>query len=71
MKRAKLIAHLLRSGCILLREGAKHSIYRNLFTGNVEREKRTYTYVRFRAEEPEIGADLQVLKHRFRDILFC
>ncbi|MEK7554145.1 MAG: type II toxin-antitoxin system HicA family toxin [Patescibacteria group bacterium] len=33
MNRAKLIVHLLRNGCILLREGAKHSIYRNLFTG--------------------------------------
>ena len=33
MKRTKLIAHLLRSGCILLREGGKHSIYRNLLTG--------------------------------------
>ena len=33
MRRIKLIAHLIRSGCVLLREGAKHSIYRNLFTG--------------------------------------
>ncbi|MEK7144952.1 MAG: type II toxin-antitoxin system HicA family toxin [Patescibacteria group bacterium] len=33
MKRARLVAHLLRNGCILLREGAKHSIYRSLFTG--------------------------------------
>lgn len=33
MKRAKLILYLLRSGCVLLREGSKHSIYKNLFTG--------------------------------------
>lgn len=33
MRRSKLVAHLERHGCILLREGAKHSIYRNLLTG--------------------------------------
>lgn len=33
MKRTRLVAHLLRNGCVLLREGAKHSIYRNLFIG--------------------------------------
>ena len=33
MRRIKLVAHLLHNDCILLREGAKHSIYRNLLTG--------------------------------------
>ncbi|MDO8683930.1 MAG: type II toxin-antitoxin system HicA family toxin [Armatimonadota bacterium] len=29
MKRRELIAHLQQHGCILLREGAKHSVYHN------------------------------------------
>jgi mRNA interferase HicA len=29
MKRYKLIAHLEKNGCILLREGANHAIYLN------------------------------------------
>jgi mRNA interferase HicA len=29
MKRAKLIDHLQEHGCVLLREGGKHSIYKN------------------------------------------
>ncbi|MDO8514353.1 MAG: type II toxin-antitoxin system HicA family toxin [bacterium] len=33
MKRARLLAHLQRNDCVLLREGAKHSIYMNLKTG--------------------------------------
>ena len=33
MNRVRLVLHLLRNGCILLREGSKHSIFRNLFTG--------------------------------------
>ncbi len=34
MNRAKLVLHLLRHECILLREGSKHSIYKNLITGS-------------------------------------
>lgn len=33
MKRRDLIRHLLRYGCYLDREGAKHSIYRNPANG--------------------------------------
>jgi len=33
MRRKALIRLLLMGGCVLLREGAKHSIYKNLFTG--------------------------------------
>ena len=33
MKRVDLIRHLERHGCIFLREGAKHTIYRNPATG--------------------------------------
>ena len=29
MKRADLIRHLERNGCVLLREGAKHSVFVN------------------------------------------
>ncbi|RTQ46210.1 type II toxin-antitoxin system HicA family toxin [Hymenobacter gummosus] len=33
MKRLELIQHLTKHGCILLREGANHSIYVNTATG--------------------------------------
>lgn len=33
MKRRKLIDHLARHGCILEREGARHSIFRNKISG--------------------------------------
>ncbi len=33
MKRLKLLIYLLRNGCVLVREGSKHSIYRNLSNG--------------------------------------
>ncbi len=29
MKRRKLIEHLISNGCVLLREGSRHSIYYN------------------------------------------
>lgn len=29
MKRKKLIRHLLKEGCIFIREGAKHSVFYN------------------------------------------
>jgi len=40
MKRRKLISHILAEGCVLLREGAKHSIYYNPL------QKRTSTVPR-------------------------
>ena len=33
MKRRNLLRHLEKYGCYLLREGAKHSVYRNKNTG--------------------------------------
>ncbi len=33
MKRKDLIRHLERYNCFLLREGAKHSVYKNLSNG--------------------------------------
>lgn len=35
MKRADLIRHLRREGCIFIREGAKHSVFFNPLTGRV------------------------------------
>lgn len=32
MKRAILLRHLLKEGCTLVREGAKHSVFYNLVT---------------------------------------
>jgi len=36
MKRRDLLAHLQQHGCVLLREGANHSIWRNPQTGRRE-----------------------------------
>ena len=36
MKRRELLAHLQQHGCLLLREGASHSIWRNPTTGRKE-----------------------------------
>jgi mRNA interferase HicA len=33
MKRADLIRHLKAQGCVLVREGAKHTVYKNPTTG--------------------------------------
>jgi len=35
MKRSKLIKHLIASGCELLREGSRHSIWRNMDSGSL------------------------------------
>jgi mRNA interferase HicA len=35
MKRLELIRHLSKSGCELLREGSRHSIWRNVKFGNM------------------------------------
>lgn len=40
MKRQRLIKHLLKEGCIFVREGAKHSVFFNSLT------KRTSTVPR-------------------------
>ncbi|HEX8410512.1 MAG TPA: type II toxin-antitoxin system HicA family toxin [Thermoanaerobaculia bacterium] len=33
MKRRDLVAHLEAHGCVLVREGSNHSVYRNAATG--------------------------------------
>ncbi|MCH8089825.1 MAG: type II toxin-antitoxin system HicA family toxin [Chloroflexi bacterium] len=35
MKRRDLISHLMKEGCILHREGAKHSVFLNLDNGHL------------------------------------
>jgi len=35
MKRGKLIQHLTRNGCVLLREGSRHSIWKNENNGEM------------------------------------
>lgn len=36
MKRAKLLRHLRKHGCVLLREGGRHSVWINPSTGERE-----------------------------------
>lgn len=35
MKRADFIKHLLKEGCVFVREGAKHSVFFNAFTKRI------------------------------------
>ncbi len=35
MKRNKLVKYLENNGCIFVREGGSHSLYRNLSNGNI------------------------------------
>lgn len=35
MKRTDLVRYLERSGCVLFREGGKHSVYKNLQNGQM------------------------------------
>jgi len=35
MKRSELIRHLSKNGCVLLREGSRHSIWRNIRGGHM------------------------------------
>ncbi|AFL74730.1 type II toxin-antitoxin system HicA family toxin [Thiocystis violascens] len=35
MKRSKLIQHLTKNGCVLLREGSRHAIWKNPSNGEL------------------------------------
>lgn len=35
MKRTDLVRHLERTGCVLFREGGKHSVYKNAKSGQM------------------------------------
>ncbi|HPE78349.1 MAG TPA: type II toxin-antitoxin system HicA family toxin [Draconibacterium sp.] len=58
MKRSKLIKHLLKNGCYLLREGGRHTIYFNPKSGKITAIPRHPEIKQFIAEK--ICKDLDV-----------
>ncbi len=59
MKRKILLRHLLKEGCIFLREGQKHSVFYNPFTGRTSTVPRHIEVNDFLARK--ICKDLGVL----------
>ena len=62
MKRSQLVKHLQENGCVLLREGKKHSIYRNTATSrsaavprHTELDNRLARLICKELEIPKIG----------------
>jgi mRNA interferase HicA len=58
MKRRDLVRHLVESGCELLREGARHSVYWNPskgFTSTVPRHREVHEFL-----APKICRDLGI-----------
>ncbi|MDM8536146.1 type II toxin-antitoxin system HicA family toxin [Desulfobacterales bacterium HSG17] len=60
MKRNELIRHLLKNGCELLREGSRHSIWRNIRLGNMTAVPRHNEIKEFMAQK--ICKDLDIKK---------
>ena len=58
MKRKKLIKHLAKNGCYLLREGGKHSVYYNPVTGKISTVPRHPDIKQFTTEK--ICKDLDI-----------
>ncbi|MFV0268677.1 MAG: type II toxin-antitoxin system HicA family toxin [Draconibacterium sp.] len=58
MKRQKLIKHLTRYGCFLLREGSKHSVFHNPHSGKLSTVPRHPDIKQFTAEK--ICKDLDI-----------
>jgi predicted RNA binding protein YcfA (HicA-like mRNA interferase family) len=59
MKRADLIRHIESHGCLFVREGSKHTVYRNLASGS------TTTIPRHRADqEATCSQDLRRFRNR-------
>jgi predicted RNA binding protein YcfA (HicA-like mRNA interferase family) len=58
MKRIKLLKHLLKNGCQLLREGKGHSIYYNFRNNKVSAVPRHTDIKQFTAEK--ICKDLEI-----------
>jgi mRNA interferase HicA len=58
MKRTKLIKHLTKSGCYLLREGGKHSVYFNPYSEKISTVPRHQEIKQFIAEK--ICKDLEI-----------
>ena len=59
MKRTKLIKHLTKNGCHLLREGRNHSVFYNPNTGKISTIPRHSEVKQFTAEK--ICKDLDVI----------
>jgi mRNA interferase HicA len=59
MKRTKLIKHLTKNGCFLLREGSKHSVFYNPQSGKISTVPRHPDIKQITAEK--ICKDLDVL----------
>lgn len=62
MKRTKLIKHLTKNGCYLLREGGKHSIFYNPVTNKVSAVPRHTEIKQFIAEKICKDLDITILK---------
>ncbi len=60
MKRSALICHLLKNGCELLREGSRHSVWRNIRLGNMVAVPRHNEIKEFMARK--ICKDLDIEK---------
>jgi len=60
MKRSELIRHLLKNGCELLREGSRHSIWKNIRLGNMTAVPRHSEIKEFMAQK--ICRDLDIEK---------
>lgn len=58
MKRIKLIKHLNKNGCYLLREGGNHSVYFNPGSGRISTIPRHQEIKQFTAEK--ICKDLEI-----------
>jgi mRNA interferase HicA len=60
MKRTKLIRHLSKSGCYLLREGKRHSIYYNPISGRTSAIPRHPEIKQFIAEKicKDLGVEI-------------
>mgnify|MGYP006274051503 FL=1 len=58
MKRNKLIRHLAKNGCVLLREGSRHSIWKNENNGEMTAVPRHNEIKDFMAQK--ICKDLKI-----------
>jgi len=65
MKRVDLVRHLEANGCILLREGAKHTVYRN------PKMQRTATVPRHKEIKSPTAARIKQRSRRAETITTC
>jgi len=60
MKRVRLIRHLKKNNCDLIREGGRHSVWKNLETGDIATVPRHNEIKNFLAQK--ICKDLRIKK---------